>query len=323
MRKLNGKCDRFERRAFRCAVAASFLFHTCIMVYAHSHWEMSRQLDRPVFEFIHYDEIGGAAGGADTDDTVEQQESQAAPEEEATQLPVPEAESGENTPDMASEDKEPEEEPEPIKEITEIPEPEVEIEPEQETAVKEKPDPVIVETPTPLLEDKQPEEEPILLAEAPLARPKPRRTTPSEASPPPAPPPTPLIVASVPLESQEQILGGGGMGDGHGGSADGPETGNPDLLRVYAGEIQRQLAAYKQYPPEAKRLDIEGIVEVQFTVTKDGQVRDVGMVASSGNTALDSEALALPTRAAPFPRIPDVLRRQSLTLIMPIQFSLQ
>lgn len=323
--RIGGEYGRFERRAFRNAVLASCLIHICFFVYAHTSWHHSALSNDAIFEFVLYDEIGGTAGGADTDDTVEQPETIATPEQAPSQPEQSEEQSGENTPEAPAEEQEPPEEPdpEPPTEMSEVPEPELEIEPEPEVGAKVKPDPIFVDTPIPLLEDKKPEEEEILLADAtPRPRQKPKRMPSSEASPPPAPPPAPLLVASVPQESAENVLGGGGLGDGHGGTGDANEIGNPDQLRAYAGEIQRKLNQYKQYPSSASMHNIEGLAVVSFTIDLEGGVGQIAMVESSGNHELDSEALSLPTRAAPFPKFPSFLRRQSIRLTLPIQFSL-
>ncbi len=46
-----------------------------------------------------------------------------------------------------------------------------------------------------------------------------------------------------------------------------------------------------QYPAEAKTKGIQGRVALQFTIAKDGKVKDVKVVRSSGSEILDNEAL--------------------------------
>lgn len=323
--KSGGANGRSDRRAFRGAVLASCLVHACVLVCVHVTWPRPSDPNDAIFEFILYDAIGGTAGGADSDDTVEVP--QAFQEEESVaQAPQSETEPGANTPESPSEEmvaeEMPEDQPEQIERT--IPEQEIDIEQESEPIATAKPDPVIVDTPTPLLDDRKPEEEELPLADVtPTARPKPRRRPSSEFSPPPAPPPAPLLLASVAMENPEEVLGGGGEGHGHGGLSGGDQAGNADMLRAYAGEIQRQLGMYKQYPSTARRNNIEGMVVVSFVVDTAGKVTNIDMVTSSGDFELDTEALSLPTRAAPMPGIPPPLRLSSIRLTMPIQFSLR
>ena len=46
-----------------------------------------------------------------------------------------------------------------------------------------------------------------------------------------------------------------------------------------------------QYPEEAKEKQIQGRVTLQFTIAKDGNVKDVTVAKSSGSKILDDESV--------------------------------
>ena len=53
------------------------------------------------------------------------------------------------------------------------------------------------------------------------------------------------------------------------------------------------LAAHRKYPSAALRRAEQGVVTVRFTVSRDGHVGDVAVVAGSGHAELDAAALTL------------------------------
>src|SRR5262252_8926775 len=65
---------------------------------------------------------------------------------------------------------------------------------------------------------------------------------------------------------------------------------------------QRSLVAhinrYKRYPAEARAHKVEGIVSVEFTLDRSGQILSSRVAQSSGSPILDEEAVALIRRAA-------------------------
>lgn len=60
----------------------------------------------------------------------------------------------------------------------------------------------------------------------------------------------------------------------------------------YPGGIIKYLSSNLQYPEEAKRLKIEGQVQVDFIVTKDGDVKDIKVIKGIGG-GCDEEAVRL------------------------------
>lgn len=82
--------------------------------------------------------------------------------------------------------------------------------------------------------------------------------------------------------------------------------------------IKKRVRQYLVYSPQAKRMGIQGMVTVSFTIQQDGRVRDVAVSKSSGYSLLDESALEAVRSAAPFAAPPESAR-----VIMPVQFSLR
>ena len=61
------------------------------------------------------------------------------------------------------------------------------------------------------------------------------------------------------------------------------------------------LNRYKRYPSGAAST---GTASVAFTIARSGQVLSARLIVSSGNPALDAEAVSLPRRASPVPAPP-------------------
>lgn len=92
--------------------------------------------------------------------------------------------------------------------------------------------------------------------------------------------------------------------------------------RKYLGDLMAWLAEHQEYPPALKKKRIEGVVHVRFTVAKDGRVTNMSIVESSGYPELDDAALAVLRRANPVPKFPRKLKREQMSLTLPIEFSL-
>lgn len=90
----------------------------------------------------------------------------------------------------------------------------------------------------------------------------------------------------------------------------------------FISQLAAHLARYKQYPVEARRRRIHGVVTVQFRVHANGMVDECSIIDSSGNRLLDAAALAMLRRAQPLPRIPPELGLDSLHINLPVEFSL-
>lgn len=94
-----------------------------------------------------------------------------------------------------------------------------------------------------------------------------------------------------------------------------PSSWRSDLL----GRLQHA----KRYPDLARSRGDQGVATISFTIDRAGRVLDVTLVRSSGSSLLDEEAAALVRRAEPLPRLPDEIAGTSLTLTVPISFTLR
>jgi protein TonB len=77
---------------------------------------------------------------------------------------------------------------------------------------------------------------------------------------------------------------------------------------------------YKRYPAEARAHKMTGIVTVEFTLDRRGQVLSSRVMHSSGSAVLDEEAVALLRRAAPLPTPPQEVPPEGIPLALPIHF---
>jgi protein TonB len=65
--------------------------------------------------------------------------------------------------------------------------------------------------------------------------------------------------------------------------------------------VRERIARALVYPAAARSRGWEGRVVVAFTLLRDGRVREVRVVATSGFGSLDRSAIAAVLAAAPFP----------------------
>jgi protein TonB len=98
--------------------------------------------------------------------------------------------------------------------------------------------------------------------------------------------------------------------------------GNKGQGHRYFGALKSWLNSHKTYPPELKKAKIQGVVTVRFTINQQGQLQQASIKVSSGNARLDQAALAMVQQASPMPAIPDSLKRDRLTLALPVEYSL-
>ena len=83
-----------------------------------------------------------------------------------------------------------------------------------------------------------------------------------------------------------------------------PVTNNPAAEAAYRAKLQNLIAARKQYPRMAEKMEAEGTVSVAFTVLPNGTITSARVANSSGNQWLDQAALQAVQAASgalPFP----------------------
>jgi len=176
-------------------------------------------------------------------------------------------------------------EPEPIAEAIAEPEPEPMIEPEPIPAPKSNPEPQSKPIPDP----------------KPKAKPKPTPKTKTEPKPKPetepkpenklqAVAPTPAVAQTAPLKRQ--------MAHAAEPLTRDDNAGRKRYLATLLNLIERQ----KVYPKIARRRDIQGNVQVAFTVACNGTI--TGLQTHSGHKILQKSALKAVQKALPLPRPP-------------------
>ena len=312
---MSPRSSSYENKVFRGAVAAAIALHLLViagLIMIGSVSNESKYKPLAVMDFAYYDPEGGEAGGGEG--------------EEPSTGPTPGL--GEPTPIGEPEPVEPETEveetpPEPETSLTEeFPEPEPETPPEAEAEPEPTDAPEVITSAS---------EEAAPLPPSPAekkAEPKPE----PKPKPKPKPKAQPKAKAEPKAESAAkggtgggalpgEVKPGGGQGSGRGGVGGGTGIGNPNALNAYAAKIRAKLNRLKKYPPAAASKQIGGVVTVNFTVNRQGAVISSRMVKSSGNSALDQEAMALLRRCSPFPAMPKELTQNTLNLTVPISFN--
>jgi protein TonB len=80
-----------------------------------------------------------------------------------------------------------------------------------------------------------------------------------------------------------------------------------------------QLRRYIAYPYRARTNGWEGKVSVSFRLGPDGEAREVRVVASSGFSELDRNAVAAVRKASPFSPPPS----REVVLVLPVDYCLR
>ena len=160
--------------------------------------------------------------------------------------------------------------------------------------------PVVAETPIEQPEEKVEEKEEKIEPPSDVAMlPEPKPEVPKvveEDTPPPAP-------TTAPTEGRQ-------------------DQNAANLLPKWQKEISTILERNKRYPSEARANRQQGVAKIAFNMDRQGRVLSTRLVASSGSSALDQEALAL-TQRAQLPPPPVVFAGGEITVTVPVRFSLK
>jgi periplasmic protein TonB len=116
---------------------------------------------------------------------------------------------------------------------------------------------------------------------------------------------------------------GSGRGSGSGsGVGKGPGPGAGSLLQGYLRQVRRLLERQKKYPRMAQRMNMQGVVLLQFTIAADGGIQATRLCRTSGHDLLDEAARQTVRRVGRFPPLPSGLGRQKLAVQIPLAFRL-
>jgi len=78
----------------------------------------------------------------------------------------------------------------------------------------------------------------------------------------------------------------------------------------------------KRYPTLARRRGTEGTVKVAMIIDAEGRPGSVRIATSSGSDLLDEEVEDMVARATPFPPLPTEIGQATVSLVVPIAFTL-
>lgn len=96
------------------------------------------------------------------------------------------------------------------------------------------------------------------------------------------------------------------------------------LTASYYGVVLARLTAAKRYPARARKLGIEGTVQISFNVMPTGQITDISILTPSSSDLLNDESLELPSRVNPLPAPPaELLRENKMSFKIPVRYELR
>jgi len=90
----------------------------------------------------------------------------------------------------------------------------------------------------------------------------------------------------------------------------------------YVSLIIQEIERKKFYPPLARRFGIEGKVVVRIVVDREGKLKEVSVVKSSGNKILDRAASKL-MKKCDFPPLPPEYQKEVFDVEVPIRYELK
>jgi protein TonB len=95
-------------------------------------------------------------------------------------------------------------------------------------------------------------------------------------------------------------------------------------LGGYGAALQAAILTHRRYPPAARRLALEGVVEVEIQLRRDGGLSaPPRVVTSSGHAMLDRQALQMIERATPFKPLPEQHAGAVAEFRVPVRFQLR
>ena len=99
-------------------------------------------------------------------------------------------------------------------------------------------------------------------------------------------------------------------------SADRDDDAMTRYYKLISEKVREE--AFKRYERISKRRNVQGLVEIEFTIGRDGEVVSADIVKSSGSRILDRTALDAVNKVLPFAKPP----KGSIVIQLPIKFEL-
>jgi len=92
------------------------------------------------------------------------------------------------------------------------------------------------------------------------------------------------------------------------------------VLQQYAKELRERIHQNLSFPTYLRRKEVSAKPRIQFDIGKDGSLLNVILVKGSGFPTIDKLVLNAIKKAAPFPPIPNEIKKEELSLELPLLF---
>lgn len=89
----------------------------------------------------------------------------------------------------------------------------------------------------------------------------------------------------------------------------------------YLMDLSKLLSKKKEYPSQARKMRIEGLVKIQFKILPSGQFQNIELIEKS-HELLNKAALSLVQKASPFKAFPSELDKEEINVTLPIAYHL-
>lgn len=102
-----------------------------------------------------------------------------------------------------------------------------------------------------------------------------------------------------------------------------PHAATAGDAKAWYGAIMTRIQKSKSYPPAAQSRGEKGVVQLAFSIDREGRVVASRIARSSGFAALDQETIATVRRAQPFPPAPHDLSGAKFDFTVPVEFNIR